>query len=170
MSYSPESLTRSVVVFSRNYLPISNVDTRRAIILLVTGKAEPLDSLASTYREVKAANFVLQVPDTIRLTARSLERFWKPPAVNRREVLKRDKYRCQYCGSRSNLTLDHIFPRSRGGRNTWENLVTACESCNGSKGDRTPREAGMSLKSVPKAPIHPAILFAEQFWQTRSPS
>jgi 5-methylcytosine-specific restriction endonuclease McrA len=140
------------------------VDTRRAINLLVAGKAEPLDLLASHYREVKAPNRVLRVPDTIRLTARSLERLWRPPAVNRREILKRDRYRCQYCGSRSRLTLDHVIPRSRGGGDTWENLVAACESCNGIKGDRSPRQAGMSLATVPRAPLHPALLFAEQFW------
>jgi 5-methylcytosine-specific restriction endonuclease McrA len=165
---SSDPFSRSVVVFSRNYLPISRVDTRRAIVLLVTGKAEPIDSLASHYREIRSVSHVLRVPDTIRLTVGSMERFWKPPGVNRREVLKRDKYRCQYCGSRSKLTLDHVIPRSKGGLNTWDNLVTACESCNGTKGDRTPQQAGMILQSVPKAPVHPALLFAEQFWQTHS--
>lgn len=168
MNYSTELFSRSVVVFSRNYLPISRVDTRRATVLLVTGKAEPIHFLAGSYREVRAASFVLRVPDTIRLTVGSLERFWKTPSVNRRDVFKRDKHRCQYCGSRSRLTLDHVIPRSRGGPNTWENLIAACESCNGTKGDRTPREAGMILHSVPKAPVHPAILFAEEFWRTRS--
>ena len=62
------------------------------------------------------------------------------------------------------LTLDHVIPRSKGGLHTWENVTTACESCNSQKGNRLLKETGMVLRSKPKAPIHPAIAFAEQFW------
>jgi 5-methylcytosine-specific restriction endonuclease McrA len=109
---------------------------------------------------------VLQVPDRLRLKTASIERIWRTPAVNRREIFKRDKYQCQYCGSRQNLTLDHLIPRCRGGSHSWDNLVTACQPCNGKKGDRTPEQAGMILKNPPKAPLHPTLLFAEQFWQS----
>ncbi len=163
-----EKLAQSVVVFSQNYLPLSRVNIRRAIILLVTGKAEPLAMMADKGWEIRACGFILQVPPQIRLTTYSNERIWKVPPVNRREVLRRDKHQCQYCGSRHKLTLDHVMPRSKGGQHTWDNVVTACEACNSRKGDRTPKEAGMPIKSQPKAPMHPAIAFAEQFWHTHS--
>ena len=74
------------------------------------------------------------------------------------------KLLCQYCGSGKHLTLDHVMPRSKGGSHTWDNVVAACERCNSRKGDCTLFEAGMQLRTKPKAPIHPTISFAEQFW------
>jgi len=160
-----EVLGHSVVVFSKNYLPMSRVNIKRAIILLVTGKAEPLDFTSSKGTAVRSPSQVIQVPEHIRLTIASNERLWKVPPVNRREVLRRDHYSCQYCGSSKRLTLDHVIPRSKGGKHTWDNVVIACESCNSRKGDRTPTQAGISLRTQPKAPTHPAVAFAEQFWK-----
>jgi 5-methylcytosine-specific restriction endonuclease McrA len=156
---------QSVVVFSKNYLPLSRVNIKRAIVLLVTGKAEPLDFLPGAFWEVKSASILLQVPAHIRLTLNSAERVWKVPPVNRRELLRRDKHTCQYCGSHKQLTIDHVFPRSKGGKHTWDNVVIACERCNTRKGDRIPEQVGMVLRSKPTAPTHPAVTFAEQFWQ-----
>jgi 5-methylcytosine-specific restriction endonuclease McrA len=158
-------LQNSVVVFSKNYLPLARVNLRRAVTLLVTGQAETLDFNSSRFWLVRSPNLVLQVSEHIRLTQTNPERHWKIPAPSRREVLRRDSHTCQYCGSSKRLTLDHVMPRSRGGRDTWENLVAACEPCNTRKGNRTPQEVGMVLKTKPKAPMHPAIAFAEQFWQ-----
>ncbi|MBZ8183051.1 HNH endonuclease [Oscillatoria salina] len=160
-----ETLRQSVVVFSKNYLPISRVNIRRAIVLLVTGKAEPLDFLFEVGWKVRSPSVILQVPAQIRLTMTSNERVWKIPPVNRREVLRRDCQTCQYCGSKKNLTLDHVIPRSQGGKHSWDNVVIACQRCNSKKGSRTPVEAGMPLKTKPIAPVHPAIAFAEQFWR-----
>ena len=166
MTGAAQVLDRSVVVFSRNYLPISRVNIRRAIALLILGKAEALD-LANEIWFVKSPNFVIAVPQHIRLTITSTERIWKVPPVNRREVLKRDNHRCQYCGSNKRLTLDHVIPVSKGGEHKWNNVVTACESCNQRKRDRTPHEAGMPLSTKPKAPMYP-IAFAENFWHSES--
>jgi 5-methylcytosine-specific restriction endonuclease McrA len=69
-------------------------------------------------------------------------------------VMKRDNYTCAYCGAKEGLTIDHIHPTSRGGQNTWDNLVTACNHCNSKKGNRTPTEAGMILKFIPKTPYN----------------
>lgn len=157
---------RSVVVFSKNYLPIAQVNLKRAVVLLVTGKAESLDWGNSQFWQVKSPSLVVQVPAYIRLRSHNQERAWKVPPVNRRGVLRRDGYTCQYCGSSKPLTIDHVIPRSRGGMHRWDNVVTACESCNGRKGNRTPQEAGMTLKTKPKAPAHPAIAFAEQFFSS----
>lgn len=164
MTSATEVLRQSVVVFSRNYLPVSRVNIRRAIVLLVTGKAEPLDFSGKAY-SVHSPSIVLLVPEHIRLTMTDAERVWKLPPVNRREVLRRDKYACQYCGSTKKLTLDHVIPRSKGGKHSWDNVVIACSGCNSRKGDRTPAQAGLVLHTKPKTPIHPAVAFAEQFWR-----
>jgi 5-methylcytosine-specific restriction endonuclease McrA len=134
-------------------------------VLLVTGQAESLEFNSLQTWEVRSPSVVLQVPDHIRLTSGNPERQWKLPPVNRREVFRRDHHACQYCGSTKRLTLDHVIPRSKGGTHTWDNVVTACEKCNSAKCDRLLHEIGMVLRSKPKAPIHPAIAFAEQFWK-----
>lgn len=165
MTSATEVLRQSVVVFSKNYLPVSRVNIKRAIALLVTGKAEPLDFTNGKGYRVHSPSLVLLVPEQIRLTVTDTERVWRVPPVNRREVLRRDKHTCQYCGSTKQLTLDHVIPRSKGGKHTWDNVVTACEQCNSRKGDRTPSQAGMILRTKPRAPMHPAVTFAEQFWR-----
>ncbi|MBW4424689.1 MAG: HNH endonuclease [Nostoc desertorum CM1-VF14] len=162
-------LEQSVVMFSQNYWPLCRINIKRAIVLLI----QPLDFAAEGGWRVHSPSLVIDVPKHIRLTITSNEHMWKVPPVNRREVLRRDRHSCQYCGSGKHLTLDHLIPRSRGGSDTWENVVTACERCNSCKGDvwrqaalplRTLFEAGMQLRIKPKAAIHPAISFAEQFW------
>ncbi len=167
MTIATQVLDRSVVVFSRNYLPISRVNIKRAIALMVLGKAEALDFGSETWF-VRSPNLVIAVPQHLRLTIASTERIWKIPPVNRREVLKRDNHSCQYCGSNKRLTLDHVIPVSKGGEHKWDNVVTACESCNQRKRDRTPFEAGMPLHTKPKAPMHPTVAFAENFWHGES--
>lgn len=168
MTGAVQVLNQSVVVFSKNYLPITRVNIKRAIALLITGKAEPLDIGSDRGWSVHSPSVVLFVPENIRLTFTGNERLWKMPPVSRREVLKRDRHHCQYCGSTKRLTLDHVIPRSKGGLHTWDNVVAACERCNSVKGDRTPELAGMPLRTKPRAPMHPAIAFAEQFWREQN--
>jgi 5-methylcytosine-specific restriction endonuclease McrA len=164
--HSPASvLQNSVVVFSKNYLPMSRINIRRAIALLITGQAEPIEFTSPAVFIVRSPSIVMHVPEHIRLTMTNPERLWKLPPVNRREVLKRDNHSCQYCGATKGLTLDHVIPRSKGGQHTWDNVVTACGRCNGQKGNRFLHETDMVLKAKLKAPAHPAIAFAEQFWK-----
>jgi len=158
-------LEKSVVVFSQNYLPLCRVNIKRAVVLLVTEKAEPLDITTESGWHISSPSLVVYVPKHIRLKIASRERMWKLPPVNRRGILRRDNHSCQYCGTTKNLTLDHVIPRSRGGRHTWDNVVAACSECNGRKSDRTPKEARMQLRTKPKAPVHPTVSFAEQFWK-----
>ena len=162
----PAVLQQSVVVFSKAYLPLARINIKRAIVLLVTGQAESLDFGNTQVWEVRSPSTALKVSEHIRLLISNPERQWKVPPVNRREVLKRDQHCCQYCRSHRKLTLDHVIPKAQGGQHTWDNVVTACEPCNSGKGDRTPIEAGMTLLTQPKAPIHPAIAFADQFWKS----
>jgi 5-methylcytosine-specific restriction endonuclease McrA len=155
---------QSVVLFSQNYLPMTRIGLKRAAILLLSGRAEPVDMGGQTW-QMRSPSVVVTIPEHLRLTIGSPDRVWKLPPVNRREVFRRDGQRCQYCGSRTDLTLDHVIPRALGGPHTWENVVTACAPCNGRKGARTPEMAKMPLKLQPKAPLHPVIAFAEQFWK-----
>ncbi|GAB1538385.1 HNH endonuclease [Scytonema sp. NUACC21] len=164
MTSAMQLLEQSVVVFSQNYLPLCRVNIKRAIVLLLTEKAEPLNLSKQRRWQVHSPSLVLYLPKHIRLKSANIERMWKVPPVNRREVLRRDHHSCQYCGGNQHLTLDRVLPRSRGGRHTWENVVAACERCNSLQGDRTPQEAGMQLRTKPKAPVYPTISFAEQFW------
>jgi 5-methylcytosine-specific restriction endonuclease McrA len=105
----------------------------------------------STYDTViRSPNFEMALPSVV-----SLKHFVaqdRPPAFTRFNLFLRDAFCCQYCGSAEDLTFDHIVPRSRGGRTTWENIVTACARCNLAKGGRTPREAAMFPRHAPQRP------------------
>lgn len=116
MTAATSILEQSIVVFSQNYLPISRVNIKRAIVLLLTGKAEPLAMMNVPVWKVRSPSRVIEVPEHIRLTFKGKERTWRIPPVNRREVLRRDHHPCQYCGSTHHLTLDHVVPLSRGER------------------------------------------------------
>lgn len=161
-------LQTSIIVFSRDFLPVARINIRRAIALLVTGQAVTLDMGNSKFYTVTSPSLTLRVSEHIRLTSGNASRHWKIPAVSRREVFRRDEHTCQYCGSHKRLTLDHVIPRSKGGSHTWDNVVTACAPCNHKKGAFLLHETRMQLKHKPRAPMHPAIAFAEQFWQTQA--
>ena len=146
-----------VLVLNATYEPLSVVSVKRAVILLLKEKAELIERAKAMLR---AENFSIPQPLVIRLVyyVKIPRRVSLP--VTRRGVLTRDQYTCQYCGlipPRKLLTVDHILPRSRGGRTTWENVITACQKCNGRKGNRTPMEANMPLRSEPKRPRYIAI-------------
>ena len=168
--------TRPVILFSQNYLPMAKINLKRAAVLLVTDRAVPLSLTESGKEKVwqmrysggvasPTSNQILNIPEHIRLTIGGSDRIWKVPPVNRREVLRRDRHTCQYCGSQKQLTLDHVIPRAQGGQHSWDNVVTACSPCNAKKGARTPLQSKMPLQQRPKAPMNPVVAFAEQFWQ-----
>jgi 5-methylcytosine-specific restriction endonuclease McrA len=155
-------MVSSVLVLNATYEPLSVVSVKRAIILLLKEKAEIIEAAESYIRSEQTA---LPVPLVIRLVyyVRIPNRLSLP--VSRRSVLARDYYTCQYCGarpSRKELTIDHVLPRSRGGKTVWENMVTACQSCNSRKGDHTPEEVNMHLRSWPKRPRYVALVLLEQ--------
>ena len=151
----------SVLVLNATYEPLSVVSVRRAVLLLLKEKAEIVEAAEA---ELRSEHVSMPMPLVIRLVyyVRIPHRLSLP--VTRRTVLARDHYTCQYCGrqpSRKDLTVDHILPRSRGGHTAWENVVTACQRCNGRKGNRTPEEAGMSLLSPPVRPRYVALTLVE---------
>jgi 5-methylcytosine-specific restriction endonuclease McrA len=146
-----------VLVLNATYEPLSIVSVKRAVVLLLKEKAELIEAAQARLR---AENFSLPRPLVIRLVyyVKIPRRVSLP--VTRRGVLSRDQYTCQYCGcapARTFLTVDHILPRSRGGKTTWDNVITACQKCNGRKGNRTPAEANMALLSEPIRPRYIAI-------------
>lgn len=143
------SVNAAVLVLNQNYEPLNICNTRRALVLVIDGKAEVLEEYAAG---VSSATRVFPSPSVIRLIY-MIRRPRPRVKLTRREVFIRDNYTCQYCGRQSgDLTIDHIVPRHRGGSHTWENLVSACKACNHRKGGKSLQEARMLLRSQPKEP------------------
>lgn len=160
-------LRQLVLVLNQNYEPLSVCPAKRAIVLVVLGKAEIVEPRDERVRSV-FRTFV--VPSIVRL----ITYVWMPTKgiiLSRKNIIKRDGHRCQYCGTtKGPLTVDHVIPRHRGGEDTWENLVCACQSCNNRKGDRTIEQANMRLMRLPKQPtrihfIRDFIGVADQSWR-----
>lgn len=138
-----------VLVLNVSYEPLHVTSAKRAITLVQYGVAEVVQESDDI---VRSPSTVIAVPSVIRLRRYIRRPRVHPVPFNRRNVLRRDTFTCQYCGSHADLTLDHVMPRSRGGRHNWDNVITACRVCNQRKGNRTPDEAGMPLLSRPHAP------------------
>lgn len=147
-----------VLVLNQDYQPLSVCGVKKSLMLLCLEKADLLHPLVD--RKIRTVNMEYDFPSVIRLRRYARIPF-KTIVLTRKNVLKRDGNRCQYCGTHEDLTIDHVIPRSRGGQDTWENLVAACNRCNHKKGNHTPKEAGMPLKREPFRPHH--ILFLQEF-------
>jgi 5-methylcytosine-specific restriction endonuclease McrA len=136
------------LVLNATFEPLSVVSARRAVVLLVRDKAELVESHGRVWA---SARTTIPVPAVIRLRRYVRVPYRRRVPLSRRAVFARDGHECQYCGATAE-NLDHVRPRSRGGEHIWENVVAACRSCNTRKGDRTPSQAGMRLRSQPRAP------------------
>lgn len=147
-----------VLVLNQDYRALTVCSVERATVLVLLRKAELVE--AEPDRWLRSPSLQVPWPSIVRLRAYVTLPF-KRITLTRKNVMRRDRHRCQYCGDRETLTIDHVLPRSRGGRDTWENLVTACIPCNNRKGSRTPDEAGMSLKRRPFRPSH--VMFIRDF-------
>ena len=149
----------SVLVLNASFEPLSVVSTQRAIVLLLKEKAEVIEAAEAVLR---SEHLSLPVPLVIRLVYYVRIPYQITLPVSRRALLVRDRYTCQYCGDqpgRLHLTIDHVFPKSRGGATSWENVVAACKRCNGKKGNKTPSEANMKLLSEPARPKYFAMAY-----------
>jgi 5-methylcytosine-specific restriction endonuclease McrA len=139
-----------VLVLNATYEPINVCTVRRAVVLLLKQKAEVVDHAAWELRSERAS---LSRPVVIRLVAYvAVPRDTHRRKITRRAVFARDGWACQYCGSRSNLTVDHVIPRSKGGGSTWDNIVASCAPCNRRKGNALPHQAGMHPRRTPSTP------------------
>ena len=139
-----------MLVLNATYEPINVCSVRRAVVLLLKEKAEVLERASW---ELHAESTTIPRPMVIRLiTYVRVPRDTHKRKITRRAVFARDRYACPYCGAGSHLTMDHVVPRSRGGRSSWDNVVTSCAPCNLRKGDKLPAEIGMHPRSRPRAP------------------
>ncbi len=133
----------AVLVLNATYEPLHFTNARRAVTLLLAGKAEPVEA---SPRVIRSPSRVFALPAVIRLAVFIRKPFLDRVAFNKKNILRRDGYTCQYCSRRGErLTVDHIVPRSRGGDTSWTNVVAACLRCNLKKGNRLPDEVGMRL-------------------------
>jgi 5-methylcytosine-specific restriction endonuclease McrA len=136
------------LVLNASDAPLAVVPARRAVVLVLKEKADPVLSNGMVFH---SEQIVMEAPSVVRL-----RRFVRIPyrahaPLTRRAVFARDGWICQYCGATAE-NLDHVLPRSRGGLHTWENVVASCRRCNARKEDRTPQEAGFTLHRMPVAP------------------
>jgi len=161
-------LNSKVLVLNRSFLPVHVTSVKRAFCLLYQGLAHAVDEQYRTFdfeswaalsasvqdERIGCVDRVIRVPRVILLLA--YDRVPKRRVrFSRFNIYNRDKNTCQYCGRvfpRHELNLDHVIPRSQGGRSTWENVVCSCQSCNRKKGGRTPEQAGMKLLRPPRKP------------------
>jgi 5-methylcytosine-specific restriction endonuclease McrA len=142
-------LNRSVLLLNQNYEPLMVCNVKRAVMLIFLGKAEMVEKNSGWIHSVSTQ---VPIPSVIRL-AWQVKVPQKRILLNRRNLLIRDNHTCQYCGRRTHpLTIDHIIPKHYGGKDTWENLVVACQACNHRKANLTPDQAGMKLIRRPKKP------------------
>ena len=142
-------MNAQVLVLNQNYEPLNICNIRRALVLVIMGKAEVLEQNGLVLHTIDRD---FRAPSVIRLSA-LVKRPRPQVKLTRREVFIRDNYTCQYCGLQTrDLTIDHIVPRSRNGKHTWDNLVSACKACNHRKGGKTLQEARMRLLHEPFQP------------------
>ncbi len=138
-----------VLVLNANFEPINICSTRRAIGLIMGGKAA---MVANGRGYIRTVTVLVPRPSVIRLESQ-VHRPRPRVKLTRREVFRRDNYTCQYCGRRDGtLTVDHVKPKHQGGLHIWTNVVAACPNCNHHKGARSPEEAHMILMHPPKEP------------------
>jgi 5-methylcytosine-specific restriction endonuclease McrA len=157
-----------VLVLNATFEPINVCTVRRAVVLLLKEKAEMIER---SEWELHSVSSTMARPMVIRLVSYvRIPRDTHRRKITRRAVFARDDWTCQYCGARSNLTVDHVVPRSKGGGSNWDNIVASCAPCNRRKGNSLPRQVGMRLLKQPRKPsphvfIHVASPTIPVAWQ-----
>ncbi|MBX3096003.1 MAG: HNH endonuclease [Fimbriimonadaceae bacterium] len=152
-----------VLLLNANFEPLNVCNMRRAMSLVLLGKAEVLQE---SELPVRTSQCDLPAPSVVRMRYQ-VRRPMPELRLSRHSILTRDQYECQYCSSKRDLTLDHVIPRWQGGGNTWENLVTCCRRCNLKKGDKTPNQAHMKLKRQPRRPHYVPYLSLQKYVRAR---
>lgn len=147
-------LNEPVLILNVNFEPLHVCNTKRALALVLAGKAE---TILNGRGVVRSSTAEFEVPSVIRLSY-MIKRPRPRISLSKHEILRRDEYTCQYCGRKMrHLTLDHVIPRNQGGPHTWQNLVAACMPCNRRKGGKRPDEANMHLRRRPFEPRPTAV-------------
>lgn len=156
MAHSGKSLGK-VLCLNANYTPLTIMSVEHAVVLLWLNKVELV--IARDDKMLRSAYETMPFPSVVRVKQFAVVPFKKVP-LTKRNILRRDDYTCQYCGSHDDLTLDHVQPKSRGGLDSWTNLVACCRRCNNAKNDQALEEAGLTLLRKPHRPHHIAFLKA----------
>lgn len=153
-----------VLVLNADYTPLNVTSLKKGFKLVIKGKAEVLkeaeNPILAGYKQF-VRPLIIRLLNYVKHRLRGVR-------INRNRIYKRDGYQCVYCQSNKFLTIDHVMPKSRGGSNDWTNLVTCCNKCNVYKSNRTPEEAGMTLKKKPYAPsIFSDVIYSsiEKVWE-----
>ncbi len=142
--------TLKILILNFSYEPLQFCTARRGLVMVLSGRAEQIE--CDGYL-VRSPSISLQVPTVIRVLNLVKRKVRKSVSFSKKNILRRDGFMCQYCGDRDHpLTVDHIIPKSRGGKTIWVNVVVACKPCNMKKGNRTAREANMRLRKAPSRP------------------
>jgi len=153
LTCSEEEQQREVLLLNSSEEVLAVIDWSKAINLIFTGKATKPSNFED-YHEIKTTQGVYKLPTAIILI-NYVYIPYKACPLTRKNILKRDDNKCQYCGKylkKGEFTIDHLLPKSRGGENNWTNLVASCYKCNSRKSNRTPKEANMKLLKEPKEP------------------
>lgn len=149
---------RKVLVLNQDYSAFTICSVPKAFLLVYLKKADLIAE--SETEKLRSISETFPMPSVIRLH-KYVYLPYRGVMLTRQNIFKRDNHECQYCGTTDDLTLDHVMPKSRGGRTSWDNLVTACKRCNSRKGDFTPDEAGLFLPQKPYKPSF--VMFLRDF-------
>ncbi len=147
-----------VLVLNIDYSPITICSVERAFLLIFLNKADFVSQNKDKFLHSVSQSFPM--PSVIKLK-RYIHIPYRGVMLSRDNVFKRDGYKCLYCGSKKDLTLDHVLPKARGGKTSWNNLATACKICNSKKGDYLPEEMNMNLLRKPFKPSY--VMFLRDF-------
>ena len=153
-----QALSRKVLILNADYRAFSVCSVYKAFLLVYMDKAEVVNKAKDVF--LRTVDRAYEVPSVIKL-CRYVNMPYKGVMLSRQNIFKRDGNRCVYCGSARELTLDHVIPKSREGKTTWNNLVTACKTCNSKKGDFLPEEIDMPLPYKPYKPSF--VMFLRDF-------
>jgi 5-methylcytosine-specific restriction endonuclease McrA len=138
------------LVLNYSYEPLQFCSAKRAIIMIFNERAESIESDGYL---IRSPTTIFKLPAVIRVLNMVKRSKRRDISFSKKNILRRDNFTCQYCGATDNsLTVDHVLPKSRGGKSNWINVVVACKLCNLKKGNRTPLEKGMRLLSKPSKP------------------
>ena len=159
------------LLLSQSFEPVEQVSWQRAMTLWVAGRVEVIEAYSD--RRIHSPSVAFEMPSIVRYVRGRRHYRQMRVRFSKASVFARDKGQCQYCSadlSMSQATFDHVLPRSRSGRTTWENVVIACRPCNQRKADRTPEEARMRLNQTPKRPADLPRTFEGPFWRQGMPT
>ncbi|WP_420315660.1 HNH endonuclease [Ekhidna sp.] len=148
-------MNNTVLVLNQDYTPLTVCTVQRAFLLMFLKKADLISEIKE--KKLRSVTSTFPFPSVIKVKY-YISLPYKGVVMSRHNIFKRDQGKCQYCGTSNDLTIDHVIPRSKGGKSTWTNLVTACKKCNSKKSDYSLDKVGMKLRKTPIKPSYITFL------------